>query len=149
MIRIAGHACTVATSALTGMRSSELMELTVACRHTDDADGTDLTRHRLVSKVVKGRLWGGEVDEWVVIEDVIRVIALAEQLTDSGPGQPLFSVCAASSVRSLRSRTKGRGTTPRASSPLPRRDVWALSPDVTPFKGGFKGSSHTSPISHR
>ncbi|MGW7285211.1 hypothetical protein ACWGH4_06920 [Streptomyces sp. NPDC054847] len=90
LIRIASHACTVATSVLTGMRSSELMELTVGCRRTDDADGTGLARHRLVSKVVKGRLWGGEVDEWVVIEEVVRVIAMAEQLTDSGPGQPLF-----------------------------------------------------------
>ncbi|GHA73850.1 MULTISPECIES: hypothetical protein [Streptomyces] len=90
LIRIAGHACTVATAALTGMRSSELMELTVGCRRTDDADNTGLARHRLVSKVVKGRLWGGEVDEWVVIEEVVRVIALAEQITDAGPGQPLF-----------------------------------------------------------
>ncbi|WP_280702649.1 hypothetical protein [Kitasatospora sp. GP82] len=55
LIRVAGHACKVATSALTGMRSSELMELTVGCRRTDDADGTGLARHRLVSKVVKGR----------------------------------------------------------------------------------------------
>ncbi|MFF0476413.1 hypothetical protein [Streptomyces sp. NPDC004284] len=38
----------------------------------------------------QGRLRGGEVDEWVVIEGVVRGIALAEQLTDSGPGQPLF-----------------------------------------------------------
>ncbi|MFI9723874.1 hypothetical protein ACIHFE_30170 [Streptomyces sp. NPDC052396] len=45
----------VATSALTGMRSSELMELTVGCRRMDDAVGTGLARHRLVSKVVKGR----------------------------------------------------------------------------------------------
>jgi hypothetical protein len=66
------------------------MELTVGCRRTDDADGTGLARHRLVSKVVKGRLWGGQVDEWVVIEEVARVIALAEQLTDARPGQSLF-----------------------------------------------------------
>ncbi|WP_233273661.1 hypothetical protein [Streptomyces broussonetiae] len=90
LIRVARHACTVATSALTGMRSSELMELTVGCRRTDDADGTGLARHRLVSKVVKGRLWGGEMDAWVVIEEVVRVIALAEQLTDARPGKPLF-----------------------------------------------------------
>ncbi|MFG2998538.1 hypothetical protein [Streptomyces sp. NPDC048340] len=90
LIRVAGHACKVATSALTGMRSSELMELTVGCRRTDEADGTGLARHRLVSKVVKGRLWGGEVDEWVVIDEVVRAIALAESLTDAQPGQPLF-----------------------------------------------------------
>ncbi|WP_405365583.1 hypothetical protein [Kitasatospora sp. NBC_00039] len=90
LIRIASHACTVATSALTGMRSSELMELTVGCRRTEEADGTGLVRHHLVSKVVKGRLWGGEVDEWVVIDEVVRVIPLAEQLTDARPGQSLF-----------------------------------------------------------
>ncbi|MFE5767661.1 hypothetical protein ACFQ7O_04800 [Streptomyces sp. NPDC056485] len=89
-IRVASHACKVATSALTGMRSSELMELTVGCRRTDADDGTGLTRHRLVSKVVKGRLWGGEMDEWVVIDEVVRAIALAEQLTGALPGQPLF-----------------------------------------------------------
>jgi hypothetical protein len=48
LIRVAGHACKVATSALTGMRSSEPMELTVGCRRMDDADGTGLARHRLV-----------------------------------------------------------------------------------------------------
>ncbi|MFF3820616.1 hypothetical protein ACFYYD_29210 [Streptomyces bluensis] len=90
LIRVAGHACKIATSALTGMRSSELMELPVGCHRTDDTDGTGLARHRLVSKVVKGRQWGGEVDEWVVIEEVARVIDLAERLTDAGPGQPLF-----------------------------------------------------------
>ncbi|MGW4380441.1 hypothetical protein [Kitasatospora sp. NPDC004531] len=90
LIRVAGHACKVATSALTGMRSSELMKLTVGCRRTDDADGTGPARHRLVGKVVKGRPWGGEADEWVVIEEVVRAIALAEQLTDVGSGQPLF-----------------------------------------------------------
>ncbi|MGW4652055.1 hypothetical protein [Kitasatospora sp. NPDC004289] len=77
LIRVAGHACKVVTSALTGMRSSELMELTVGCRRTDGADGAGLAQHRLVSKVVKGRQWGGEVDEWVV-EEVVRAIALAE-----------------------------------------------------------------------
>jgi hypothetical protein len=96
LIRVAGRACTVATSALTGMRSSELMELTVGCRRTDDADGTGLARHRLVSKVVKGRLWGGEVDEWVVIDVVVRVIALA----DSSPTLGLDSRCSARSTAS-------------------------------------------------
>ncbi|MFE2937309.1 hypothetical protein [Streptomyces sp. NPDC059278] len=90
LIRVAGHACVIATSALTGMRSSELMELTVGCRRTDTEDGTDLARHSLVSKVVKGRRWGGEADEWVVIDEVVRVINLAEQLTDARPGQLLF-----------------------------------------------------------
>ncbi|MET9325094.1 hypothetical protein ABZX75_33950 [Streptomyces sp. NPDC003038] len=66
------------------------MELTVGCRRTDEADSTGLARYRLVSKVVKGRLWGGEMDEWVVIDEVARVIALAEQLTDAQPGQSLF-----------------------------------------------------------
>ncbi|MER6692245.1 hypothetical protein [Streptomyces minutiscleroticus] len=90
LIRVVAHACLVATSALTGMRSSELMELTVGCLRTDMENGTDLVRHRLVGKVVKGRRWGGEPDEWVVIEEVARIVALAGQLTDAGLGQRLF-----------------------------------------------------------
>ncbi|MEU4147110.1 hypothetical protein [Streptomyces parvulus] len=90
LVRAAGHACIVATSALTGMRASELMELTVGCHRTGTDDGTGLVRHRLVSKVIKARRWGGEVDEWVVVEEVVRAIALAEQLTDATTGQLLF-----------------------------------------------------------
>ncbi|WP_235438081.1 hypothetical protein [Kitasatospora griseola] len=90
LVRVAGHACVVATSALTGMRSSELMELVVGCLRTDRDNDTGLARHRLVGKVIKGRRWGGEPDEWVVIEEVVRVIALAEKLTDAEPGQLLY-----------------------------------------------------------
>ncbi|MET9454585.1 hypothetical protein ABZY05_05755 [Streptomyces canus] len=90
LVRIALHACVIATSALTGMRSSELMELAVGCRVTTEEDATGLVRHRLVSKVVKGRAWGGERDEWVVIEEVARAVALAEELTEAAPGEALF-----------------------------------------------------------
>ncbi|MER5773742.1 hypothetical protein ABT144_05480 [Streptomyces sp. NPDC002039] len=64
--------------------------LGIGCRRTDTEYGTGLARHSLVSKVVKGRRWGGEADEWVVIDEVVRVVNLAEQLTDAGPGQLLF-----------------------------------------------------------
>ncbi|MFD9192860.1 hypothetical protein ACFWCA_32180 [Streptomyces phaeochromogenes] len=90
LIRIAVHACVITTSALTGMRSSELMELAVGCRVTAEEDAPGLARHRLASKVVKGRRWGGEPDEWVVIDEVIRAIALAEALTDAAEGELLF-----------------------------------------------------------
>lgn len=40
--------------------------------------------------VVKARRWVGAIDEWVVVEEVVRAVALAEQLTDATPGQLLF-----------------------------------------------------------
>lgn len=90
LVGVTRHACLIATSALTGMRSSELMEVVAGCRRADRDDATGMERHRLVGKVVKGRRWGGEPDEWVVIEEVARIIGIAEQLTDAQPGQLLF-----------------------------------------------------------
>ncbi|MFG2631439.1 hypothetical protein [Streptomyces sp. NPDC048473] len=90
LVRVVGHACVITTSALSGMRSSELMELAVDCHAPAEEDAPGLARHRLVGKVVKGRRWGGERDEWVVVEEVVRAVTLAEQLTDAEPGQLLF-----------------------------------------------------------
>jgi hypothetical protein len=90
LVRVVGHACVITTSALTGMRSSGLMELMVGCHAPAEEDAPGLARHRLVGKVVKGRRWGGERDEWVVVEEVVRAVTLAEQLTDAEPGQLLF-----------------------------------------------------------
>ncbi|MFF7146111.1 hypothetical protein ACFZB5_33795 [Streptomyces nodosus] len=90
LVRVAGHACVVATSALTGMRSSESMELVVGCRRTDRDDDTARPATASWERSSRARRWGGEPDEWVVIDEVARVFALAEQLTDAGPGQLLF-----------------------------------------------------------
>ena len=78
-------------AAVTGMRSSELMELKVGCRRPPETYGPDLVRYRLASKVVKGQPLGGLDDEWVVIEPVNRAVELAERLHDDPrEGAPLF-----------------------------------------------------------
>jgi hypothetical protein len=78
-------------AAVTGMRSSELMELKVGCRRPPETYGPDLVRFRLASKVVKGQPLGGLDDEWVVIEPVYRAVELAERLHDDArDGAPLF-----------------------------------------------------------
>lgn len=78
-------------AAVTGMRSSELMELKVGCRRPPETYGPDLVRYRLASKVVKGQPPGGLDDEWVVIEPVYHAVELAERLHDNpDEGAPLF-----------------------------------------------------------
>jgi hypothetical protein len=78
-------------AAVTGMRSSELMELKVGCRRPPETYGPDLVRYRLASKVVKGQQLGGVDDEWVVIEPVYRAVELTERLHDDPrEGAPLF-----------------------------------------------------------
>ncbi|WP_228839009.1 site-specific integrase [Nocardia amamiensis] len=84
-------ACFTVTAAVTGMRSSELMESRVGCRRTPEQIRPGMFRYRLTSKVIKGKPHGGIDDEWVVTEEVFRAIELAEQLcTTSHPGDPLF-----------------------------------------------------------
>ena len=78
---VARTACIIVTAALSGMRSSELMELRVGCRHSEQV-APGLVRCRLASNVVKGQPLGGTADEWVVIEPVHQAVALAEQLTE-------------------------------------------------------------------
>jgi integrase len=68
--------------AVSGMRSSEVMELRVGARRPPTELGPGLVRYRLASRIVKGQPLGGLEDEWVVIEPVIRAVELAEQLHD-------------------------------------------------------------------
>ncbi|MBH0774692.1 site-specific integrase [Nocardia bovistercoris] len=70
-------------AALSGMRSSELMELQVGCCRPPERHGPDLVRYRLASRVVKGQRLGGVADEWVVIEPVYRAVQLIERLHDN------------------------------------------------------------------
>ncbi|MER5891104.1 hypothetical protein ABT160_45450 [Streptomyces sp. NPDC001941] len=88
------HAVTSAayflTSALSGMRSSQLAELASGCRQQEQRPGGG-TRCRLVSRRIKGEAFGGIEDAWVVTEDVHRAIATAEALTGVAPGERLFA----------------------------------------------------------
>ncbi|CAO0837349.1 integrase [Streptomyces microflavus] len=88
-------ACLVVTSALSGMRNSELLELSVGCRRQTQTESGG-TRYRLAGRLIKGQKLGGVPDEWVVIEDVHRAVALAERLLGAPRGAALFNTVALS-----------------------------------------------------
>ncbi len=75
-------AAIILLSAVSGMRSSELMELRIGCRRPVEEPIPGLQRFRIASKIVKGQPLGGTDDEWVVIEPAYRAVGLAEQLHD-------------------------------------------------------------------
>ncbi len=82
--------CLLITSAVTGMRSSELMELRAGCRRCA-ITSAGMTRYRLAGKLIKGQGPGGTADEWVVVPEVDRAVALAEQLRDDTSAEaPVF-----------------------------------------------------------
>lgn len=83
-------AAQILTTAATGMRRSELMEITAGSRLPARAVPGGGRRFRLASKLIKHQRFGGIPDEWVVIEQVDRAVAMAERLTGAAPGQPLF-----------------------------------------------------------
>ncbi len=83
-------ACYFLTAALSGMRASELLELSAGCRQRDELPGGS-ARFRLATRRIKGEPFGGVEDAWVVIADVDQAIAVAEQLTGAAPGQRLFA----------------------------------------------------------
>jgi hypothetical protein len=80
LVGIVRTATITVLAAVSGMRSSELMELQVGCRRPPEESGPGLVRYRLASKIVKGQPLGGTRDEWVVIEPVFHAVELAGQL---------------------------------------------------------------------
>jgi integrase len=91
LVGIVRTAAIALLAAVSGMRSSELMELEVGCRRPPEHYGPGLVRYRLASKVIKGQQLGGLADEWVVIEPAYRAAQLLEQLHDNPEnGAPLL-----------------------------------------------------------
>jgi hypothetical protein len=85
-------ACIIVIAAFSGMRMSELAELQVGCRRPPQQAAPGLFRYRLASKIIKGQPFGGVNDEWVVIEEAYRAVALAGNLhADPRAGDPLFT----------------------------------------------------------
>jgi hypothetical protein len=76
-------AAIVVLAAVSGMRSSELMELQIGCCRPLEHHGPGLVRYRLASTVIKGQQLGGVADEWVVIEPGYRAAELLERLHDN------------------------------------------------------------------
>lgn len=83
LVGIVRTAAITLLAAVSGMRSSELMELRVGCCRPPEPYGAGLVRYRLASKVIKGQQLGGVDDEWVVIEPAHRAAQLLEQLHDN------------------------------------------------------------------
>lgn len=87
LARLLGHirtACILTIAALSGMRTSELVELPLDCQLAPRSYGTDRVRHRLKSRVIKGRGHGGTWDEWVVVAEAYEAAGVACQLADPG-----------------------------------------------------------------
>ncbi|MER5396128.1 site-specific integrase [Streptomyces sp. NPDC002599] len=83
-------ACIIVTAAVSGMRISEIAELAVGCRLTEEPV-PGMVRYRLASKVIKGQPLGGTEDEWVVTEEVHQAVEVVEELAGSEePGTLLF-----------------------------------------------------------
>lgn len=68
------------TSALSGMRASELAELRTGCRRHEDRPGGG-QRFRLLTRRIKGEPFGGTDDAWVVLQEVHHAIGVVEDLT--------------------------------------------------------------------
>ena len=78
-------------AAVSGMRSSELMEMETGCCRPPEHYGPGLVRYRLASRIIKGQQLGGVADEWVVIEPAYRAAQLLGQLHDNpADGVPLL-----------------------------------------------------------
>jgi hypothetical protein len=71
------------------MRASELVDLAAGCRTQEERPGGP--RFRLITRRIKGEVFGGAEDAWVVIADVDRAIGMAEALTGVAPGDRLFA----------------------------------------------------------
>lgn len=94
MANYVATAALVVTAALTGMRTSELLELEAGCRHPRPTISAGGVRFRLAGRLIKGQKLGGAPDEWVVIEQVDRAIALVETLRGYEAGTALFGTIA-------------------------------------------------------
>jgi hypothetical protein len=93
------NAALLTAVAVSGMRSSEVMELTTSACLPLREFKPGLFRYSLASKRIKGEQWGGVADEWVVIESAYRAVELATRLvtvkssltpTSTGPDTSVF-----------------------------------------------------------
>jgi len=89
MVYAVQSACFYLTSALSGMRSSELYEIRAGGRRKENRPGGG-SRYRVDSRKIKGEKFGGVEESWVLIEDVYQALGLAEDLTGAEPGALLF-----------------------------------------------------------
>lgn len=119
MVDHAVTACLVVTCALSGMRTSELLEIEAGCRLPAVATPGGGQRFRLASRLIKGQKFGGVPDEWVVIEQVDCAVALAERLVDRPAGEALFgTIDLAGRLKNLRGWLERTGNRERWGLPV-------------------------------
>jgi integrase len=82
-------ACLITVAAVSGMRSSELAELTRDCQVAPQRNAAGLVRYRLASTLIKGQPLGGVRDEWVVAKSAYDAAGIAARLAD---GDTLFQI---------------------------------------------------------
>ncbi|UUU38449.1 hypothetical protein [Streptomyces sp. NBC_00162] len=78
--RVVQHACMLITSTVSGMKASELAELTEDSCLPPTPACSGAMRYRLASRVIKGQEFGGLPEEWVVIEEAWKAVALGAQI---------------------------------------------------------------------
>lgn len=80
MTNVVRTACYIVVAALSGMRSSEIAAIERnSIRREEFAPG--VIRRRIQSSLLKGEPPGGRRETWVVIDEVVQAIELAEALT--------------------------------------------------------------------
>ncbi|MER5569158.1 hypothetical protein ABT083_23505 [Streptomyces goshikiensis] len=84
-------ACRVVVAALSGMRASELAELTPQSTLPPITVSGGTQRFKLASKLVKGQVLGGVDEEWVVLEPAYRAVELAARLSRAGDDEAVFA----------------------------------------------------------
>jgi hypothetical protein len=142
-------ACLILTAAASGMRTSELLELRVGSRLSPRMVTGGGQRFRLASKVIKGRQFGGENDEWVVVAEVDQAIALAKRLHGGDIGEPVFGAMVFhTSYPRLRNWINGPAGHRLGLTPIPAGPRSASSkPDSSPPDPALGISSRHSPTS--
>jgi hypothetical protein len=90
MPRYLNIACAVTVAYLSGLRHSELANLTRSCRAVDtNTDGT-IGRRRIVGRVYKQKRRGGTAATWTVLPVVHDAIDVLRRLHPGNDGDPLF-----------------------------------------------------------
>ncbi|MFF2787662.1 integrase [Streptomyces sp. NPDC058049] len=83
-------ACRILVASISGMRASELDELTPLSPQQPVTVSGDTQRFRLTSKLIKGHQLGGVQAEWVVLEPAYRAVQLAARLNQADEEDRVF-----------------------------------------------------------
>ncbi|MFE9429003.1 integrase [Kitasatospora sp. NPDC006697] len=85
-------ACRLVTGALSGMRASELDEISADSPMAPVTVPGGTQRFRLASKLIKGQVLGGVREEWVVLEPAYRAVQLAARLNRASGQERAFAM---------------------------------------------------------